>query len=635
MKKTLLLFSLIWFGTSFSQEPVHFLITSHSPERISDPICSKMAIESSKELDSEIKKINARLKKKKLDINQQVYLESVQAFNAEPQKIFPSFPIIGMLHRRYNQTVDPLFYSLQKPTLKFMGPVNIEISVQNVQVSPSETALDILVSSINNPGAVPQKMHFSCPTGIMLSQNLNQNMISWLRFWESFYEEVKAADYLEKAIMTLNPSIISLNERERQIDLALNNQGITTKEQLDKNIDKGKTILSDLPFQIPFDQVIAMFVSQDEKIISCISIDTTAQTEEYYFESEYELSEYEGNLTRWLVEKKGEEWQIAKVSFDDDSLETIRNFYSSGLDAKNRFTEALWLETYNDFEDYFDYMEIGLVSPSQNEEVNKLIKSEIQPKLKAMVQEKDYPYNNFYQRISSLENLNWDDMKNYVNYQNVLISNPEKTAFIYPVLFDRKKKNSENDYYSSNEDFKFLILLKNPDNSYNLYDWHYFQPFSYWQSFSLLRCAESHLGNISNYTEDQEVLNDTDFWNNFVFKKSASGYDYLTPIIPANESIAISKAAFDAQVTDCIDLLLEHDVVDLYEHQLKSIVRCLNTIERGNLSGIQNQKLLNLCQELHFQKRLSKIQPIQGNYLPNLQLELGQPMKERSYYQIR
>ena len=634
MKKTLLLFSLIWFGTSFSQEPVHFLITSQSPVKISDPICSKMAIESSKELDSEIKKINARLKKKKLDINQQVYLESVQAFKAEPQKIFPSFPIIGLLYRRYNQTVDPLFYSLQKPTLKFMGPVNIEISVQNVQVSPSETALDILVGSINNPGAAPQKMHFSCPTGIMLSQNLNQNMISWLRFWESFYEEVKAADYLEKAIMTLNPSIISQNERERQIDLALSNQGITTKEQLAKNIDKGKKILSDLPFQIPFDQVIAMFVSQDEKIISCISIDTTAQTEEYYFEMEYELSEYEGNLTRWLVEKKGEEWQIAKVSFDDDSLETIRDFYSSGLDAKNRFTEALWLETYNDFEDYFDYMEIGLVSPSQNEEVNKLIKSEIQPKLKAMVQEKDYPYNNFYQRISSLENLNWDDMKNYVNYQNVLISNPEKTAFIYPVLFDRKKKNSENDYYSSNEDFKFLILLKNPDNSYNLYDWHYFQPFSYWQSFSLLRCAESHLENISNYTEDQEVLNDTDFWNNFVFKKSASGYDYLTPIIATNESIAISKAAFDAQVTDCIDLLLEHDVVDLYEHQLKSIVRCLNTIERGNLSGIQNQKLLNLCQELHFQKRLSKIQPIQGNYLPNLQLELGQPMKDRSYYQI-
>lgn len=632
MKKTLLLFSLIWFGTSFSQDPVHFLITSHSPVIISDPICSKMAVESSKEVNSEIKKINARLKKKKLDINQQVYLESVQAFKAEPQKIFPSFPIIGMLYRRYNQTVDPLFYSLQKPTLKFMGPVNIEISVQNVQVSPSETALDILVSSTNNPGAAPQKMHFSCPTGIMLSQNLNQNMLSWLRFWESFYEEVKAADYLEKAIMTLNPSIISLNEYERQIDLALSNQGITTKEQLAKNIDKSKAILSDLPFQIPFDQVIAMFVSQDEKKISCISIDTTTQTEEYYFESEYE---YEGNLTRWNIEKKGDEWQISQSNFFDDSLESIRNFFSSGLDAENRFSEALWLETSYNVEDFYEYTEIGLVSPSQNEETNKLIKLEIQPKLKAMVLEKDYPYSNFYQRISSLDNLNWDDMRNYVNYQNVLISNPEKTAYIYPVLFERKNKNTETDYYTSDEDFKFLILLKNSDNSYTLYDWHYFQPFSYWNSFSLLKCAESHLANISNFTEEKVVIDEQEFWNNFVFKKSASGYDYLTPIIATNESIAISKAAFDAQVTDCIDLLLEHDVVDLYEHQLKSIVRCLNTIERGNLSGFQNQKLLNLGQELHFKKRLSKIQLIEGNYLPNLQLELGQPMMERSYYQIR
>ena len=177
--------------------------------------------------------------------------------------------------------------------------------------------------------------------------------------------------------------------------------------------------------------------------------------------------------------------------------------------------------------------------------------------------------------------------------------------------------------------------MKNTDGSYKLYDWYYFKPFSYWGSYSLLRCAESHLGNISTYTSDQKVINDSAFWNNYLFKKSVRGYDYLSEVVTANESISLTRSEFDATVQDCINILLEYDVVDLYDHQLKQIIRCINTIQKGSLSGTQNVKLITLSQELHFQKRLNKIQKADGNYYPALSVFLGMPLIESSYYQIR
>jgi hypothetical protein len=88
-------------------------------------------------------------------------------------------------------------------------------------------------------------------------------------------------------------------------------------------------------------------------------------------------------------------------------------------------------------------------------------------------------------------------------------------------------------------------------------------------------------------------------------------------------------------VNDCIDLITEHDLVDLYDHQLKQIIRCINTIQKGNMSGANHLKLVNLSQELHFQNRLNRMKEMKGNFVPSLQLELGQPMLEKSYYQIR
>jgi hypothetical protein len=113
------------------------------------------------------------------------------------------------------------------------------------------------------------------------------------------------------------------------------------------------------------------------------------------------------------------------------------------------------------------------------------------------------------------------------------------------------------------------------------------------------------------------------------------GLQYLTPVVMENESISITDAEFDTQVNDCIDLITEHDLVDLYDHQLKQIIRCINTIQKGNMSGANHLKLVNLSQELHFQNRLNRMKEMKGNFVPSLQLELGQPMLEKSYYQIR
>ena len=125
------------------------------------------------------------------------------------------------------------------------------------------------------------------------------------------------------------------------------------------------------------------------------------------------------------------------------------------------------------------------------------------------------------------------------------------------------------------------------------------------------------------------------FWNDYVFKTSERGYDYLNPLLSANESISISKTEFDAQVSDCIDLITGHDLVDLYDHQLKQIIRCLNTIQKGNMSGANHLKLVNLSQELHFQNRLNKVRTVKENYYPQLDLEFGKDINENSYYRIR
>jgi hypothetical protein len=248
--------------------------------------------------------------------------------------------------------------------------------------------------------------------------------------------------------------------------------------------------------------------------------------------------------------------------------------------------------------------------------------------------EQSNTYIHFYQRISPELKAWWRTEEETITVTDILISNPEKTAFIYPVLLLKEKREKDSEYIQKSEDFKFFILLKNQDGTYTLYDWYYFNPMQYTHYYELMNCVASHLNHHTNYIPGQEVIDDQSFWDNYVFKRNQMGLQYLTPVVMENESISITDAEFDAQVNDCIDLITEHDLVDLYDHQLKQIIRCMNTIQKGNLSGANHLKLVNLSQELHFQNRLNRMKEMKGNFVPSLQLELGQPMLERSYYQI-
>jgi len=642
MKSLLLLLSLAWFGTTFAQDKYHFLLTANSSIRITDPICKEMAEKSKEQLLSQIKQINRNQKKKGIEfrnLTQQAYFEMIKSFGADPEDLFPAFPLSEILFKTYRASLDEeMYFSMQKATLKSLGSVDIEISIKNVQVSSSETALDIEVRNDQNPGTPPQTTHFSCPTGRMLLEDFEiEQPLAWLGYWMKFYQEVKAGEWLEQAIMKAEPRLVSKAQRDIQIDEKIKQIGLNSKEQLAKGTEQVRLILKELPYHVPFDEIVAVLVSQDQQKLSFLTYHQNPS--ELYYEDEYIVEDEDDyssvQMTKWNFEKKDGQWSIFYSDQYTDSIDHIRTFYTAGFDSENLFSEENWIK--NNFNKELlveDFTQIELVTEDSSPEITTLVRTEIQPKLANLLKDTTNSYDKFYQRISRQNSDYWEEQYTTKNiYKDVLISNPEKTAFIYPVLLHYNQDNL-GEGYSIEEDFKFYVLLKNTDGNYKLYDWYYFKPLSYWYNYSLLRCAESHLKHISNFTEDQEIINDQAFWDNYLFKKSARGYEYLTEVVSIHESISLTKSEFDATVQDCIDILLEYDVVDLYDHQLKQIIRCVNTIQKGNLSGAQNTKFVSLSQELHFQKRLNRIQKSAGNYYPELDLEFGAPMQERSYYQI-
>ena len=653
MKLLVLLLSLTWFGTFFAQEKTHFLITSNSSVRIADPICKEMAEKSKEQLILQIKQMNRKKKKSVIDFNDlaiQSYIEVVQSLRADPDNLFPAYPLLPLLAKTYSESlIEEMYFSLQKVTLKPLGAADIEVSIKNVQVSSSETALDIEVRNLKSPETPVQTKHFNCPTGRMLLDDFRtEQPLSWIGFWVTFYSEVKASDWLEQAVMMVEPSLMTKTQLDRQADEKISKLDLGNKDLLLKGTEQAKRLLKELPYHIPFDEIVAVLISKDEQKISMLTYhqfpselnyDGEDVVEDIYVvEDEYLEEDIHSSIqmTKWNFEKKDGQWGIYFFYENRDSLDHIRTFYSAGFDSGDRFTEENWIK--NNFSEeilFNDFRHIELVTEDASPEIKSLVQTEIKPKLANLLSEKNNPYDNFCQRITQQTSDYWEEQSTEKNiYKDVLISNPEKTAFIFPVILHNKKENF-GDFYSNDEDFKFYVLLKNTDGSYTMYDWYYFKPLSYWSNYSLLRCAETHLKHISNYTENQEIINDQTFWDNYIFKRSTRGFDYLTEVVLSNESISITKSEFDATVQDCIDLLLEYDVVDLFDHQLKQTIRCINTIQNGNLSGAQNLKLVSLSKELHFHKRLNKFQKPEGNFYPALNIEFGMPSKESSYYQLR
>jgi hypothetical protein len=372
-------------------------------------------------------------------------------------------------------------------------------------------------------------------------------------------------------------------------------------------------------------------ISQDESKIffKTTRTDIYPWNQEKYFHEE-----------SWLFSKKDNHWLLAQEeTYNDrsenekDSLNWKIDFYRNAFDLQQTpwtYKEEEWTQIVDMVSDD-NYGTIQFNHVISSETNHQLIEQYIKPQLSKLLQQDTYAYNNFYQRQSPEFDKYGEEDNNMYTTTDFLISNPEQTAFIYPVLLNHRNKQ-ERYYYYTNEDFKFNVLLKNSDGSYSLYDWHYFKTIPYKNYYNLTNCVESHLTNITEYNNGQEIINDSNFWNNYVFKNSARGYDYLIPIVAQDESILISKNQFDAQVADCIELIQQADISDLYPNQLQQIIRCVNTIEKWSLQGTVYDKLCSLSKELYLQKRINKVQENANGYYPMLDLEFKISLNPHSYY---
>lgn len=646
MKSFFLLLSLLWIGTTFAQETTHFLITSNSSIRITDPICKKMAEDSKKEIQTELSRFkdvkkNDDFNITKQPLEQQSFFEAFQTIGKDPENNFASLAILNILISTFRESdKTPIYLSLQKVTLKTLGEATIEISINNVQVSSSETAMDITVKNLRNTSTPVQTKHFTCSTGRLLLANEEHVKFAWINYWGEFYKEAKVIEWLEKAVTQVEPTLIGKSERERRTDVTLKQLGITTTEYLFKGIEHVKTILNGLPYKIPYDEIVAVLISKDEQKISLLNYyETTLEEEDLFRDSEDETNYFQESYTyteTWNLEKKDGNWNIYISENDsDDSITSIRTFYQAAINTENRFSEEKWMEENFTELTYYYSNHVEIVREASTPEVKSLIANEIQPKLAKIYNNESSTYIDFYQRISPEQHSYWGTETEQIVTKDFLISNPEKTAFIYPVLLSKETINEEWENEDNSEEFKFFVLLKNQDGSYKLYDWFYFKPMEYSMYYELMNCAASHLSHKTEYISGQDVINDQAFWDNFIYKRSPRGYEYLTPVVMSNESISITKSEFDEQVKDCIELISEHDVVDLYDHQLIQIIRCINTIQKWNLTGDLNNKLFSLSIELHFQKRLNRHKESKSNFYPALNVELSSPMNPSSYYQIR
>ena len=391
-----------------------------------------------------------------------------------------------------------------------------------------------------------------------------------------------------------------------------------------------------MPYPIPFDDITCILISQDES-----KIYFNATRNEIYPWNEEKYSRVES----WAFAKKDNHWTLSKddaykyIENEEDSLDRKIEFYQVAFDLQQTpwtYKEEEWTPVVDDMveEMVVGYNAIEFKHVISSETNHQLIEQYIQPQLVKLLQQDTYAYNNFYQRQSPEFDKYGEEDKNMYTTTDFLISNPEQTAFIYPVLLNHRNKQ-ERYYYYTNEDFKFYVLLKNSDGSYTLNDWHYFKTIPYKNYYNLTNCVESHLTNITDYNSGQEIINDTNFWNNYVYKNSARGYDYLIPVIGIDESILISKNQFGAQVADCIELIQQHDVSDLYPNQLKQVILCLNTIQTFHLKGKEETQLTTLATQLYFEKRLNKVQKFVGHYYPMLHLEFGGNLQPHSYYLLK
>lgn len=661
MKQFLLLYFFAATIPLFGQVPTHFLITTEKKlKAVSDPLCQHMIEETNISIKDEVKRIQDEFRKVKKEFRKgamftykkDMAIQSILSTAENPETRIPGLALSNLIYRSfiYEDNAELLSdqagvlqriqLSIGEANLSWMAPVRFEINLSQIEVNPSTSSMLISIKDLNKPEKEAISQKFTLATGIILDEYNELTSAPWMIFWFQFYDLTGVSTWLERNINALEPTLMSNTLMLEKCTQALRSTNYLANSYLDEAKLQLKTLTQELPYALPIDQAIGILISKDGQKMSLAAV----QKENEPWD---DFSEIQNHIEIYDIIKSNDHWNVyqstwsEKLEDEADSLAQRIRFYSAGYTRKDfanntlpSFSEENWIahqfnSSSTNYKRKFECKQL-----KGTKETEELIHLHIKPLLEKTLTEESTLYQKFYQRTSVLDNyFTYDEVQ--LEWQNILISNPEKTAFIYPVLCE-KKIALESDYYHSYEDFKFYVLLKNNDNSYTLYDWYYFKPFTYEVYYHLLRCAETHLSKISNYTAGQEIISDTNFWNTYVFKKSERGFDYLIPVVSQNETIRISYAEFEAQVTDCIHLLTEFDLVDLYPHQLLQIIRCYNTINQMNANISANgSKLKSICNDFNFQGRLNRIQEHQDSYYPNLGVSWKTNLNPNCYYLIK
>ena len=648
MKSFLFLIFLLSSTLSYSQEAIHFLLTTEGNYQITEPLCEDMIKQAEEIMEFQTKqfkefKKNGELDIKKADLFDQASFALLEKLAENPKDYFAAYYPITFLFNSYNEIFNRnnFYASLQEVKVRGLVTPSIQIHIRNVAISPSQTSLDMDLIDLQHTNAPKKTKHFSCPTGLLLQEHPMQ--AQWFYFWQQFYEATQMPEWLSVELYKINNKLVSEKQINQAIEAKLSELGMNTTTYVQERVAILKDKLSGFPIDnVSLEKIQGILVSKDQSKFLIFTL-SDPQILSAWPDTESNLDTIEHfETTSWLF-KFNPTGEIQYGFYDnnyitsDQTKTQLNKFYSATFTPAPDFSynEELW--TTNLLEDMIDIMSLfNLRHESQSKESSDLIQTYIKPYLKESTTQDSSQYNNYYQRITPEvpDKYSYGPDVQLHLFKDYLLSNPEKTAFIYPVLLQHRSVQ-EREYYYTQEDFKFYVLLKNEQGTFDLYDWHYFSALPYKNYYSLLTCAHSHLEKISNWDGESDIINDPAFWNNFIVKKSDRGFEYLTMFTSKEQSPMVARSEFEAQVKDCYKLLSEQDVADLYPNQLKQIILCLNTIQTFNLKGKDETQLAALATQLHFEKRLNKVQKFDGHYYPMLHLEFGGNLQAHSYYQLK
>jgi hypothetical protein len=647
MKSFLFLLFLLSSTLCYSQEAIHFLLTTEGNYQITEPLCEDMIKQAEEIMEFQTKqfkefKKNGELDIKKADLFDQASFALLEKLAENPKDYFAAYYPITFLFNSYNEIFNRnnFYASLQEVKVRGLVIPSIQIHIRNVVISPSQTSLDMDLIDLQHTNAPKKTKHFSCPTGLLLQEHPMQ--AQWFYFWQQFYEATQMPEWLSEELYKINNKLVSEKQINQAIEAKLSELGMNTTTYVQERVAILKDKLSGFPIDnVSLEKIQGILVSKDQSKFLIFTL-SEPQILSAWPDSESNQDTIEHfETTSWLF-KFNPTGEIQYGFYDNnyvtsDQIKTqLNKFYSAALTPAPEFSynEALW--TTNLLEDMIDIVSLfNLRHESQSKESSELIKNYINPYHKELLAHDSSQYINFYQRITPEDNYNYfSEEISATILKDYLLSNPEKTAFIYPVLLQHRSVQ-EREYYYTQEDFKFYVLLKNEQGTFDLYDWHYFSALPYKNYYSLLTCAHYHLEKISNWDGESDIINDPAFWNNFIVKKSDRGFDYLTMFTSKEQSPIVARSEFEAQVKDCYKLLSEQDVADLYPNQLQQIILCLNTIQTYNLKGNDETQLAALATQIYFEKRLNKVQKFDGHYYPMLHLEFGGNLQAHSYYQLK